>query len=150
MLNRLPDLSARLLPAPTVGFAKLGVLPSFDTQYSYFFQRDNPQAVDPTAPLGPDLSFLDAGIDPRLGAADPTRGDGLFEAGEPMLQHGSKLTLFPRLSRPFSLGRWARLVPEVGYAETLYDGNRQGFAERGVANARVKGGGFSDGVRGKA
>ena len=137
LLHRLPDLSARLLPGPMVGFAKLGILPSFDTQYSYFFQRDNPQSVDPTAPLGPDLSFLDAGIDPRLGAADPTRGDGIFEPGEPMLQHGSKLTFFPRLSRPISLGPWARLVPEVGYAETLYDGNRQGFAERGVASARV-------------
>ena len=137
LLNRLPDLSTRLLPGATPGLAKLGVISSFDADYSYFFQQDDPRAVDPTAPLGPDLNFLDAGIDPRLGAADPTRGDGIFEAGEPMLQHGSKLTLLPRLSRPFSFGRWARLLPEVGYAETLYDGSRQGFAERGIANARV-------------
>jgi len=135
LLNRLPDASVRVLPGPTPGLARLGVVPSFDTRFSYFQQRENPVSVDPAALLGPDRTFLDAGIDPARGAADPTRGDGLFQPGEPMLEHGSRLTLHPRLARPISLGRVAELVPEVGYAETLYDGSARGFAERGIAHA---------------
>lgn len=143
LLNRLPDISARVLPGEAPGFSRLGLVPSLDSQFIYFHQQNDPLFVNTTmAPLGPppDIfkTFLDAGIDPALGSAnDPTFGNGRFEAGEPLLEHGSRLAIHPRLARPVSFGRYAELTPEVGYAEVLYDGSRRGFAERGVASARA-------------
>ncbi len=136
LLNRLPDAAVRVLPGETPFAPGLGLLPSLDSDLSYFFQREDPLIADPTALLGPDGSFLDAGIDPAAGAADPTRGDGIFQPGEPLMQDGTRFTVRPRIARPVSLGGVADFVPELGYAETLYDGNRTGFAERGVASAR--------------
>lgn len=137
LLNRMPEAEARILPGPTPFARALGLLPSLDTDLVYFFQREDPRFVDPTAPVGPDGRFLDAGIDPAAGAADPTRGDGIFEAGEPLLEDGTRFTMRPRLARPVSLFGVADLMPEVGYAETLYGGSQTGFAERGVASARA-------------
>ena len=137
LLQRMPDLELRVLPGALPVAERLGLAPSLDAQYVYFYQRDDPRRADPLAPVGPDRTFLDAGIDPARGVADPTRGDGIFQPGEPLLENGSRLALHPRLARPFSLGGLADLTPEVGYAQYLYDGSRRGFAERGVGTARA-------------
>lgn len=136
LLNRLPDVGVRVLPGEAPFARVLGLAPSLDSDLIYFFQREDPRVADPTAIVGPGGRFLDAGIDPAAGAADPTRGDGIFEPGEPLMEDGTRFTLRPRIARPVSLGGVADFVPELGYAETLYDGNRTGFAERGVASAR--------------
>jgi len=137
LLQRLPEASVRVLPGALPGLGGLGLRPSLDTQYTYFFQRRDPDALDPTAAFGPDGTFLDAGMLPALGAGDPTRGDGVFQAGEPLLEHGSRLVLHPRVARPLALGRVASLTPEVGYAQFLYDGSRRGVEERGLWSARA-------------
>lgn len=137
LLHRIPEASVRVLPGGTPWIEALGLRPSLDADYTYFLQREDPLALDPTAPLGPDVTFLDAGIVPAIGAADPTRGNGRFEPGEPLLEDGSRLVVQPRLARPMSFGGVVDFTPEVGYAETLYDGSLRGFEERGLFSARA-------------
>jgi lipopolysaccharide assembly outer membrane protein LptD (OstA) len=137
LLHRMPEAAVRVLPGEVPGLSRLGLQSSFDTDFTYFFQRERAIDTDPTAPLGPDLTFLDAGIAPVLGAADPTRGDGVFEPGEPLLEDGSRLVLQPRIARPIAIAGVADLTPEIGYAQSLYDGSLRGFQERGLFSARA-------------
>jgi LPS-assembly protein len=136
ILNRWPDLSLRALSTQPSLVRGLGLVTAMDSEYTYFRYDEAPWRAFPTAAPGAAGFFWDSGLVPgRLGA--PTRGDGVYEEGEPMLERGHRFTLFPRLARPTRLGPHLDLYPEVGYAQTLYDGNVLGFDERGVFTARA-------------
>ncbi len=134
LLHRWPDLSLRVLPGRQAWLDRLGLVSAADASYAYFHSLDDPRGVFPGAAVGAGGFFLDTGLDP---APRANEGDGLFQAGEPMLDSGHRLVLHPRLARPLRLVGLLDLYPELGYSQTLYRSRRQGFAERGIFSARA-------------
>ena len=85
--------------------------------------------------------FQDFGVDGlRAGgnlAADFGEGDGTFQPGEPISERGTRVVLHPRIARSFAIGSHAEVVPEIGWSQTLYQSDRQQFAERGFVTGRL-------------
>jgi len=139
LLQRLVDLDASWLTGPLAGRQWLGL--AVDTRYEYFGHRQN--VLDTFADRGyvdmPDIvgrRFADTGISatPNDLPGDPnTRGDGLFEEGEPLYDYGHRVTIHPRLSVPLRLGRAVEWNAEIGWKQTLYSSHELGFKERGLA-----------------
>jgi hypothetical protein len=82
--------------------------------------------------------FYDLGVDGVVGPPDgPNEGNGTYQVGEPLDEHGTRILLHPRIARMFRLGDVAELVPELGWQQTLYSANSQKFADRGLLTART-------------
>jgi lipopolysaccharide assembly outer membrane protein LptD (OstA) len=148
VIQRVPQISAALLPAPAPFIGLL--VPALDVQYTYFrsgesldtafldtgidalfdAQERGPDGQDP--PGGADLNQDNAGL------PGGTEGDGLFQEGEPLVDRGQRLWLTPRLGMPLRLGRFAELYPEAGWAQTFYDSEALGGEQHGFATARVE------------
>lgn len=83
--------------------------------------------------------FYDIGIDGQPGGPlTAGEGDGIFQPGEAIGERGSRLIVHPRLARSFRLGRWAEVVPEIGWQQTLYSTDQQAFARRGLLTSRIE------------
>jgi lipopolysaccharide assembly outer membrane protein LptD (OstA) len=161
LLQRLPDLAFSLLPGPLPWVSH--VAPALGVHYTHFWPWDRaaeqlPLAseVDGGAEVVGDDIFLDTGIDAlpdarergiggdphrdnavALGGTGGSEGDGLFQEGEPLGDRGHRLLLTPRLGVPWRLGDVVELYPEVGWHQTLYQTDAQGFEERGLFTGRV-------------
>jgi lipopolysaccharide assembly outer membrane protein LptD (OstA) len=149
LLQRLPDLAFSLLPGPLPWVSHIA--PALDLHYTYFRPWERP----PDVPGRWDHVFLDTGIDalpdpgegvgsdPHGDNYDPTsnpsgpQGDGRFQEGEPLADRGHRLLLTPRVGLPWRLGDAVELYPEVGWHQTLYQTDAQGFVERGLFTGRV-------------
>jgi lipopolysaccharide assembly outer membrane protein LptD (OstA) len=164
LLNRLPEVGFHALPAG-LPFADW-LVPALDAQYIYFHQIDRPQDSfsDPnrlvttngrffdTGPdgiatsqedgrtevdsLGPDPNFDD---NPLVGGGAPggLEGDGFFQDGELLADDGHRATFTPRLGAPLRIFDALELYPEVGWYETLYGSDAQGFERRGFLTGRA-------------
>jgi lipopolysaccharide assembly outer membrane protein LptD (OstA) len=64
-------------------------------------------------------------------------GDGRFQEGEPLADHGQRVIARPRISYPFQLGNVVELVPEAGYYGTYYNADLDGGAQRSLFTGRV-------------
>ena len=132
---------------------------AFDTQLVNFDARESAASFPGAGAfvVGDDL-FLDTGIDalptsrepqPSTPVSDPDRddftvaggtsfeGDGIFQEGEPLLDHGQRLLLNPRLALPLRIADVAELRTELGYHGTLYNTHAQSFESRHLATAMV-------------
>jgi hypothetical protein len=141
LLQRFVDLEAQWLSGPVAGLAWLGF--GMDAGYEYFGRLDDPLSTfaDRGYPIPPTVvgqRFVDTGISaiPVGGPADDTRNDGLFQEGEPLFDFGHRATLHPRLSVPLRLFDAVEWNTEVGWKQTLYFSDQQGFEQRGLATGR--------------
>ena len=146
LLQRLPQLSFAMLPAPAPLIDRL--IPAFDLQYVYFRSEVSQNNVfDDTGidgvfdarergPTGatPDGTDLDRD---NFGLPGGTELDGIFQEGERLVDRGQRAWLTPRLGAPFRLGNFAEIYPEAGWSQALYDSDALGFEQRGIATARV-------------
>jgi len=64
-------------------------------------------------------------------------GDGRFEEGEPLADHGQRVIARPHISYPLQLGNVVELVPEAGYYGTFYNANLGGGDQRSLFTGRV-------------
>jgi lipopolysaccharide assembly outer membrane protein LptD (OstA) len=135
----------------------VSLVPSFDVEHTYYWQRDKASDELPGFVVGDDL-FVDTGIDgvPSFREQDRSgkvtspdqhaddfatnggpEGDGVFQEGELVGDRGHKVYLHPRLALPFRILDAVEVVPEVGYHATLYDTDAQGFVDRGMVTGRL-------------
>jgi lipopolysaccharide assembly outer membrane protein LptD (OstA) len=163
-LQRLPDVWLYDLPGPIPGIPKL--VPTFTSDYTFFFRSDSATGELGKQRLSGDGLFLDTGIDaqpnfrgvalyerdPETGdpvfngsdddfdpIANPrgTEGDGIFQEGEPLNDEGHRAMLWPRLGVPLRLFDLVELYPEVGWNQTLYETDRKNFEQRGQLTGRL-------------
>jgi hypothetical protein len=80
---------------------------------------------------GPDLNLDDAAL------PGGTENDGLFQEGELLADDGHRALFTPRLGAPLRLLDAVELYPEVGWYETLYGSDAQGFERRGFLTGRA-------------
>jgi lipopolysaccharide assembly outer membrane protein LptD (OstA) len=165
LLNRLPEAHATALPRALPFFEWL--VPAVDVRYAWYQQGQLPdRAYDAALLVGNAGRFLDTGIDGLPTDADGTRveqgrdgsgagtdpngdnfdpvlnpggteGDGVFQEGELLADGGSRALFTPRLGAPVRLFDLVELYPEVGWHETLYQGDEEGFERRGLVTARA-------------
>lgn len=156
LVQRLPELSLKMLSKPLLTMGPVRVVASMDADYTYYWSEERASDTYPGLVVGDDV-FVDTGIDGvpsaqeqnaagRVVAADQhrddfatsggTEGDGVFQEGELLGDRGHRVWLHPRLSLPFSVGG-VEVVPEVGYHQTLYQTAAQSFEERGMITGRL-------------
>jgi lipopolysaccharide assembly outer membrane protein LptD (OstA) len=176
LLQRLPNVAFTMLPVRAPWLERLA--PSFDLEYTYFGQYENPDESFPQRPpvrtrrgtsggtesLSADGLFYDVGIDALPNhrerqnpngpfATDPhgddflltasgisprgTEGNGRFDEGEPLADHGHRLKLNPRLAMPLRLGNALEVYPEFGWRQTFYDSRVRGQESWGSLTGRV-------------
>ncbi|HKK49994.1 MAG TPA: LPS assembly protein LptD, partial [Myxococcota bacterium] len=138
ILQRWAELRGDVAPGALVGPA--GIEARIDSELIYFSGlRTADSEIEGLPPaLTRNGRFFDVGIDGQVGTGLGGEGDGRFQPGEPLAERGARLVVHPRLARPFRLGRFAELVPEVGWQQTLYRTDDQDFAERGLLTARAE------------
>jgi len=160
LLQRLPTLTGTALPAPvaeSIPFLSR-LVTAFDVEYTLFKPRH--RAMDEFGDLPASYfvgnTFVDTGIDALADPMEPgfpgdpdpddddnTMGasgfelDGVFEEGEPLLDDGSRIDLFPRIGLPFRIGSYAEAYPEIGWHQVVYDTHLGGTAERHLLTGRV-------------
>lgn len=141
LLQRLPsvELSASDRPLPIQEFGLVG---SFEVNYNYFDSRTDAEDMYPQASLVRN-QFLDTGVDSIpdgdeqaassgqkvftdansdnfVNSGGP-EGDGRFTDGEPLVNQGHRVTINPRVARPFRIGDLVEIYPEIGYIGTFYN-----------------------------
>lgn len=150
ILQRFAELRGDAQPGSLSG--PLGIDARIDSELIHFRSLRNPRfELEPFQPPAgapipipasrrDDGRFFDFGFDGRFDDAAGVNGegDGVFQPGEPLDESGTRLVLHPRLARPFALGRFLELVPEIGWSQSLYQSDSQQFAERGLATARAE------------
>jgi hypothetical protein len=99
----------------------------------------NAQELGPLGPRPPGPGTDDRNLDDFDPVARPggTERDGLFQEGEPLADAGHRVLLTPRLGMPLRLLDLFEVYPEVGWHQTLYGSDAQGFEERGLFTARA-------------
>lgn len=80
---------------------------------------------------------FDAHKDDRTTTRSGPEGDGRFEEGEPLADHGQRLVAHPRIAYPVHLGDVLELYPEAGYYGTFYQADRAGTEQRSLFTGRV-------------
>jgi lipopolysaccharide assembly outer membrane protein LptD (OstA) len=68
---------------------------------------------------------------------DGPEGDGKFEEGEPLADHGQRVIAHPRFAYPFQLGDVIQIYPEAGYYGTFYAADRAGYDQRSLFTGRL-------------
>lgn len=124
--------------------APFGIETRVDTEVIHFRSLRSVESelsgLAPTAPpaLRTNGRFYDLGYNGIVdNPASNGEGNGIFEEGEPLDENGTRIEIHPRFARPFQIAEFAEFVPEVGWQQTLYQSNRQNFAERGLVTARA-------------
>jgi len=156
LLQRLPQLDFTALPDKVPGVP--GVVFDSGVQLVNF----EPYG-DASGHFGSGLrvrdQFYDTGIDgiadgnERNGAGNRTLGDqhhddakfvpdgpegnGRFDEGEPLADHGQRFVAHPRVAYPFQLGDVLLIYPEAGYYGTFYDAARAGTDQRSLFTGRL-------------
>ena len=152
LLHRLPDVHLSSLPR------RLGPLPirgGIDMRYTYFYQQEDTRVLDGFSAIN--QQFFDTGTDGTFDAQEPDsagifdgadnhgdnnngfnsapQGNGLFEEGELLADHGHRVDLYPRLSLARRVG-WVETLSEVGFRETLYYTDHDGSERREIWTGR--------------
>lgn len=164
LLQRLPQVGLTAVPASLPGPSWLsGFVATGGIQYTYFRANGNVDGeyreeidADPARLVG-DL-FFDSGRDAlfdgqerdRQGQRSPfdvhrdnfadfggPEGNGSFDEGEPLADHGNRVIAHPRLSYPLRLADLVEVVPEVGYYGTFYSTDRVGTASRSLLSGNL-------------
>jgi lipopolysaccharide assembly outer membrane protein LptD (OstA) len=148
LLQRAPDAAIALLPRRILGLPlRLGL----DTRYVYFHRSAEDAEIAGFAPVRG--QFFDTGLDGLFDPYEPdlagnftgadnsqdnatSEGNGLFEEGELLADHGHRLELAPKLSLPARLGP-AEAIAEVGVRQTLYDSDLRDTRGRTLGTLRV-------------
>jgi lipopolysaccharide assembly outer membrane protein LptD (OstA) len=140
ILQRWAEVRGDVQPGSVVG--PLGVEARLDSEVLYFrglrtAGSELGNSVPP--PVLDDGCFFDIGVNGRVdGQALGGEANGVFDAGEPICDRGTRVLLHPRLSRSFQLGGIAEFAPEIGWHQTLYRSKSQKFAERGLFTAHAE------------
>ncbi len=152
ILQRFAEARGDVQPGTLTG--PLGVETRMDSELIHFQAFNSPTSelqpfqpagdpLPPVVPLPPPLRnngrFYDLGVNGRFDDTPGVdgEGDGIYEPGEPLDEHGTRVVLHPRFARPTPIGSLLELTPEIGYSQTLYQTNAQNFAERGLVTARA-------------
>ena len=139
ILQRWAELRGDVSPGSLVGPA--GVEARLDSELIYFSGlRTARSEIDglPSASTN-DGRFFDIGVGGQVrGATAVGAGDGVFQPGEPLDDRGARIVLHPRLARPMRLGRFVEFAPEIGWQQTFYGTEEEGFADRGLLTARAE------------
>jgi lipopolysaccharide assembly outer membrane protein LptD (OstA) len=164
LLQRLPEARFDLLPV-AMPFAQW-IAPALGFQYAWYQQADLPQDVYSDDRLEtsdgrfydtgidgipnsveqgrdgsstpPDPNFDDSDVlDPVNGSLTGTEGDELFQEGELLADSGHRAVLTPRLGLPFRFFDALEFYPEVGWHETVYQSDAQGFERHGFFTGRA-------------
>jgi lipopolysaccharide assembly outer membrane protein LptD (OstA) len=147
LLRRLPDVRLASLPR---FLGPLRILGGLDMRYTYFDQQADQSYVDDVMPVN--RQFFDTGPDGLFDAQEPNpagifdgadnsgdnptdQGDGFFQEGELLADHGHRIDLYPRVSLPQRFGMLETLS-EVGFRETLYYADRGGSERREIWTGR--------------
>jgi lipopolysaccharide assembly outer membrane protein LptD (OstA) len=148
MLQRLPDVWLAALPRA------LGPVPlrlGMEVHYTYFHQPGERDDIGGIRPVRG--QFFDTGSDGLFDFKEPDaggtftggdnhldngvfEGDGLFQEGELLADHGHRVELYPRLSLPMRLG-FLEALGEVGFRQSLYFTQNADSESRGLATARL-------------
>ncbi len=146
-LQRLPDVELAWLPTPLFGLPlRLGA----GGRFTHFEQRSREEIAGIRPVSG---QFFDTGIDGLFDAYEPNpagqftgadnhrdngreQGDGVYQEGELLADHGQRFELFPKLSLPARLGPLETLG-EVGVRETLYRSSLRDTRGRTLVTGRV-------------
>jgi lipopolysaccharide assembly outer membrane protein LptD (OstA) len=72
--------------------------------------------------------------DANLGGPE---GNGVFDEGEVLADHGQRVVARPRIAYPVHLGDIVELYPEAGYYGTYYAAEREGFEHRSLFTGRI-------------
>ncbi len=147
-LQRLPDAQVGYVARPVLG---LPLRFGMDGRYVYFWQSAKRASIAATPSLRG--QFFDTGLDGLFDPYEPdaagaftgadnsqdngiTQGDGVFQEGELLADHGHRLELAPKLSLPARLGP-AEALAEVGLRQTLYDTDQRDTRGRTLGTARI-------------
>lgn len=140
VLQRWVEARADVQPGAAVG--PLGVELRVDSELIHFGSLRDPDSIYDDQGVSrtvADGAFYDLGFDGfanyRPGSGED---DGRFQPGEPLADRGTRVVIHPRVARVFRLGRFAELMPEVGWSQTLYRTERLAFAERGLLTGRLE------------
>jgi lipopolysaccharide assembly outer membrane protein LptD (OstA) len=147
-LQRLPDAQVGYLARPLPGLPlRFGI----DARYVYFWQNaQNASLAGIPAVRG---QFFDTGLDGLFDPFEPdaggaftgadntldngiTQGDGLYQEGELLADHGHRVELAPKLSLPARFGP-AEALAEVGLREALYRSDLRDTRGRTLGTARI-------------
>jgi lipopolysaccharide assembly outer membrane protein LptD (OstA) len=90
-------------------------------------ERNSNGVKVPGDPHGDDQTALQSGPE----------GDGRFQEGEPLADHGQRVLARPRISYPFQLGNVLEVVPEAGYYGTYYNSDLRGGDQRSLFTGSV-------------
>jgi lipopolysaccharide assembly outer membrane protein LptD (OstA) len=156
LLQRLPALETAALPGAVPGIP--GLLVSSDFEFVNF-QPFGDVDDDFERATRVDRQFYDVGIDAiptgqernNAGVKVPTdehrddittrrggpEGDGRFEEGEPLADHGQRFVAHPRVAYPLQLGEFVELYPEAGYYGTFYHADDAGADQRSLFTGRM-------------
>ncbi|RIL05876.1 MAG: hypothetical protein DCC71_08720 [Proteobacteria bacterium] len=156
LLQRLPSAKAAALPGGVPGIP--GLLVSGGVEVVNFQPYEDPEDRFDRSLLVDD-QFYDTGIDAipdgqernavgnkvpqdqHLDDFSATRsgpeGDGFFQEGEPLADHGQRVVAHPRVAYPIHLGDVVELYPEAGYYGTFYSADRAGADHRSLFTGRV-------------
>jgi hypothetical protein len=142
ILQRFGEVRGDVQPGVLEG--PFGIETRLDTEAIYFSSLRSVEGelsgLAPTAPppLRSNGRFYDLGFNGVVDGPDTNgEGDGIFQEGEPLDERGTRIEIHPRFARPFQIADFAEFVPEIGWQQTLYQSNRQNFAERGLMTARA-------------
>jgi hypothetical protein len=80
----------------------------------------------------------DAHRDDQTALQSGPEGDGRFQEGEPLADHGQRVLARPRISYPFQLGNVLEVVPEAGYYGTYYNSDLRGGDQRSLFTGSIE------------
>jgi lipopolysaccharide assembly outer membrane protein LptD (OstA) len=66
-----------------------------------------------------------------------SEGNGVYNEGEPLADHGHRVVAHPRLAYPMRLADLIEVYPEVGWYGTFYDTTRVGTDSRNLLTGRL-------------
>jgi lipopolysaccharide assembly outer membrane protein LptD (OstA) len=157
LLQRLPELEVAALPDAIPGIP--GLVVSSNVQFVNYqtygdveqqFRRElldrrgqfydvGSDAIDTAHErnrLGQNLGFDEHRDDAATLSGGP-EGDGRFQEGEPLADHGQRVIAHPRIAYPFQLGDVLEIYPEAGYYGTFYNADLEGTDQRSLFTGRL-------------
>ena len=156
-LQRLPEVRVSTLPRRLAGTP---LRFSVESRYDYFYQAESRSRIGGALPVGglffdtgqdglfdthePDARGIFSGLDNHADNAGAGRtgdrfseGDGIFQEGELLADHGHRFDIYPRAYMPLRLGV-IETLSEVGYRETYYVPEEGSSERRGVWTGRFE------------
>lgn len=156
-LQRLPEVRISTLPRRVPGTP---LRFSVESRYDYFYQAESSSRIGSFLPVRG--QFFDTGQDGLFDTHEPnrlgqftnadlhndnwsvgttnprrTQGDGIFQEGELLADHGHRFDVYPRVYLPWRVG-FVETLSEAGYRQTVYRPDRGSAESRGLWAGRVE------------